>query len=156
MKAILSRVTDRGSEDEDGEGAQISFHWACCAPNAALEVIGSQKAVHYRGERGNKTEKGWKENVSFFAPLLCPSTIMVQELIKRAVDASVFVINLTFALIKFVMTAGLVPVCHQTHNGGVRGAVNVRDSSSQQISQWSTANIHRNPSIKSPGDGVVA
>lgn len=140
-------------------GAQISFHWACCAPNAALEVIGSQKAVHYQGERGNKTEKGWIENVSFFAQLLCPSTIIVQELIKRAVDASVFVINLTFALIKFVMTAGLVPVCHQTHNGGGDGrggSVNVRDSSSQQISQWSTANIHRNPSIKSPGDDVVA
>lgn len=41
---------------------------------------------------------------------------MGQELIKRAVDASVFLINLTSALIKFVMTAELVPVCHQTHN----------------------------------------
>lgn len=87
---------------------------------------------------------------------------MGQELIKSAVDATVFVINLTSALIKFVMTAALVPVCHQTHNKGERrekgtgGAVNVRDSSSQQISQWSTANIHHNPSIKSQGDGVVA
>lgn len=33
---------------------------------------------------------------------------------KRAVDASVFLINLTSALIKFVMTAELVPVSHQT------------------------------------------
>lgn len=65
---------------------------------------------------------------------------MGQELIKRAVDASVFLINLTSALIKFVMTAELVPVCHQTHNerggGGMRGvrgpgrALKVRDGSS--------------------------
>lgn len=41
---------------------------------------------------------------------------MGQELIKSAVDASVFLINLTSALIKFVMTAALVPVCHQTQN----------------------------------------
>lgn len=68
---------------------------------------------------------------------------MGQELIKRAVDASVFLINLTSALIKFVMTAELVPVSHQTLDWGEGegGAVNVRDSSSQQISQWSTANI---------------
>lgn len=39
---------------------------------------------------------------------------MGQGLIKRAVDASVFLINLTSALIKFVMTAELVPVSHQT------------------------------------------
>lgn len=83
---------------------------------------------------------------------------MGQELIKRAVDASVFLINLTSALIKFVMTAELVPVCHQTHNKGEEseegkgGAVNVRDSSSQQISQWSTTNIPTNPSITSQGD----
>ena len=63
---------------------------------------------------------------------------MGQELIKRAVDASVFLINLTSALIKFVMTVELVPVCHQTHNEGGRlewedgpgGALNVRDGSS--------------------------
>lgn len=47
---------------------------------------------------------------------------MGQELIKRAVDASVFLINLTSALIKFVMTAALVPVCHQTHNKPERPA----------------------------------
>lgn len=43
---------------------------------------------------------------------------MGQELIKRAVDASVFLINLTSGLIKFVMTAELVPVRYQTHNKG--------------------------------------
>lgn len=65
---------------------------------------------------------------------------MGQELIKRAVDASVFLINLTSALIKFVMTAELVPVRQRAHNkerdesGGKGRAVNVRDSSSQQIS----------------------
>lgn len=40
---------------------------------------------------------------------LRPSTIMGQELIKSAVDASVFVINLTPALIRFVMTVALGP-----------------------------------------------
>ena len=43
---------------------------------------------------------------------------MGQELIKRAVDASVFLINLTSGLITFVMTAELVPVRYQTHNKG--------------------------------------
>lgn len=49
---------------------------------------------------------------STLCPPLCPSAIMGLELIKRAVDASVFLINLTCALITFVMTVGLVPVCH--------------------------------------------
>lgn len=75
---------------------------------------------------------------------------MGQELIKRAVDAAVFLINLTSALIKFVITAGLVPVCHQTQKQGRRGkrrrrrrrrmsvAVNVRDSVSKPVLYWST------------------
>lgn len=109
----------RGGGRDEGK-LSWSFHWACCAPNAALDVIGSQKAVHYRGWARQQNRKGWKEkeNVSFFAQCLCPGTIMGQELIKRAVDASVFLINLTSALIKFVMTAELVPVCHQTQQRG--------------------------------------
>lgn len=43
---------------------------------------------------------------------------MGHKLIKREVDASVFLINLTSALIKLVMTAELVPVSHQTLNPG--------------------------------------
>lgn len=36
----------------------MKFHWACCALNAALDVIGSQRAVHFQGKAGNNTEKG--------------------------------------------------------------------------------------------------
>lgn len=43
---------------------------------------------------------------------------MGQELIKRAVDAFVFLVHLTPALIEFVMTAELVPVSHQTSQRG--------------------------------------
>lgn len=56
---------------------------------------------------------------------------MGQELIKSAVDASVFVINLTPALISFVMTAALVPpVCVQAGGAGRGGAAHMTDSSS--------------------------
>lgn len=89
--------------------------------------MGPRRLFIIRGERGNKTEKSQKENesASFSARCLRPGTIMGQELIKRAVDAAVFLINLTSALIKFVMTAELVPVRHQTQKttrGGVRGS----------------------------------
>lgn len=48
---------------------------------------------------------------------------MGQELIKSAVDASVFVINLTPALIRFVMTAVLVLLSagRRTSSGGDGG-----------------------------------
>lgn len=92
VKAIPSRVGGGRWRGGDERKLNWSFHWACCAPNAALDVIGSQKAVHYRGWARQQNRKGWKEkeNVSFFAPCLRPSTIMGQELIKRAVDATVF------------------------------------------------------------------
>lgn len=70
---------------------------------------------------------------------LRPSTIMGQELIKSTVDASVFVINLTPALIRFVMTAVLAPPPPS----------NDRRTSSGGGGQWSAANIHHNPSITS-------
>lgn len=73
--------------------------------------MGVREATKQKG-----VEKESKCLFFFFAQCLCPGTIMGPELIKRAVDASVFLINLTCALIKFVMTAELVPVCHQTHN----------------------------------------
>lgn len=87
-----------------------------------------------------------REKVSFSARCLRPCAIMGQELIKSAVDASVFVINLTPALISFVMTAALVPLSASRQAG--RGSSHDR----QLISQWSPANIHHNPSIKSVGD----
>lgn len=55
---------------------------------------------------------------------------MGQELIKRAVDASVFLINLTSALIKFVMTAELVsclPPDAQQGGGGEREGKGLRE-----------------------------
>lgn len=55
------------------------------------------------------------------APRCLLGAIMGRELIKRAVDASAFVINLTCALIKFVMTAALVPVRRHRHDAGVGG-----------------------------------
>ena len=76
------------------------------------------------------------------------------ELIKRAVDATVFLINLTCVLITFVMTVGLVPVCHTAgERRGKRGGM--RDSIFQQIFLWSTTNIqHDSSSFNSPVEDV--
>lgn len=70
---------------------------------------------------------------------------MGQELIKSTVDASDFVINLTRALIRFVMTAALVPGRCTTSRGG--GSVHG--------GQWLTWNIRHNPSITSAVDDTA-
>lgn len=73
---------------------------------------------------------------------------MGQELIKSAVDASVFVINLTPALIRFVMTAALVLLSagRRTTSGGGGGA---------HGAQWSAVSIRRDPAITSVAEDTA-
>lgn len=72
---------------------------------------------------------------------------MGQELIKRALDAFVFLINLTWALIKFVMTAALVPA----QPGLLGGAGGVWGDGLAPLVQ-ARPSSGRNPSVKPPGD----
>lgn len=78
---------------------------------------------------------------STLCPPLCPSAIVGLELIKRAVDATVFLINLTCALITFVMTVGLVLVCHTAGQRGKRVGTRYEGQIFQQISQRSTTSV---------------
>lgn len=66
---------------------------------------------------------------------------MGQELIKSAVDASVFVINLTPALIRFVMTAELGPL-----SAGRQAA---------EVAACMEDSGHHNPSITSAADDTA-
>lgn len=91
-----------------------------------------------------------KGDVWFAARCLRPSAIMGQELIKSTVDASVFVINLTPALIRFVMTAALVPLSagrRATTRGGWGGgggrAGRARRGGAAHVTDSSSPSGHR-------------